>query len=458
MLQKIITELRKINNPGSFVRNVSIASSWNTAIILLQLVLSPIITRLYAPSEYGLFALYNSIVLNIILLSSLRYTDAIVVVETRHQRNNIVFLCINLLFLVSSIVFLTVYLFQDLIIRFIDSSRLGSFVYIIPFAILVGGIIEILLLVNVSRRKFYTNGFSGFILNLISRATTIGYGTFAPAKAIGLVGGDLLGKIASIIALMFSFNKISKSIKYFLTSISLKEMKSVAKMYVRFPFYILPNNIIISLSGHLPIYFLQVQFDSAVVGSFALASSLLEIINRLIPYSVASVFFPKAMELKKFSEEKLFAGVYKLYWLMLVVSIIIFSFIAILGESIFPWIFGDSWLLAGKFLSLLCIQYAFNFVAVSLAEIYKVIDKQKFLLVTTVLAVFLKIFVIYLIIALRLDASFALILFGVAGALGSILQVTGIFFIFNYRKWKVLFSFIFMMLVLLLFNYLSTFN
>lgn len=440
------------------MRNVSIASSWNTAIILLQLVLSPIITRLYAPSEYGLFALYNSIVLNIILLSSLRYTDAIVVVETRHQRNNIVFLCINLLFLVSSIVFLTVYLFQDLIIRFIDSSRLGSFVYIIPFAILVGGIIEILLLVNVSRRKFYTNGFSGFILNLISRATTIGYGTFAPAKAIGLVGGDLLGKIASIIALMFSFNKISKSIKYFLTSISLKEMKSVAKMYVRFPFYILPNNIIISLSGHLPIYFLQVQFDSAVVGSFALASSLLEIINRLIPYSVASVFFPKAMELKKFSEEKLFAGVYKLYWLMLVVSIIIFSFIAILGESIFPWIFGDSWLLAGKFLSLLCIQYAFNFVAVSLAEIYKVIDKQKFLLVTTVLAVFLKIFVIYLIIALRLDASFALILFGVAGALGSILQVTGIFFIFNYRKWKVLFSLIFMMLVLLLFNYLSTFN
>lgn len=458
MLQKIIAELRKINNPGSFVRNVSIASSWNTVIILIQLVLSPIITRLYAPSEYGIFALFNSIILNITLISSFRYTDAIIVAETRHQRYNIIFLCIILLFLVSTTTFLVVFSFQDSIIQFLGSQRLGNFVFVIPGAVLIGGIIEILLSINVSRRKFSSNGFSGFVLNLISRVATILYTTVAPAKAFGLIGGDLLGKIASIIALILSFNNILKKIKSFLATISAYGVKSVAKIYRKFPFYVLPNNIIISLSGHLPIYFLQAQFDSIIVGSFALASSLLEIINRLIPYSVASVFFPKAMELKKNSPEKLFAGVYKLYWLMLLVSVFIFSFITIIGESVFPWIFGDSWHLAGKFLALLCVQYAFNFVAVSLTEIYKVIEKQKFLLTTTMFAVIFKVLVIYIIIAFRLDANYALVLFGVAGAMGSILQIGGIFYIFSYRKLEVIFSLLSMLLVLLLFNYLIMFN
>lgn len=457
MLKGILIQLNKIREEGSFTRNVSITSTWNVLGILSQFILSPIITRLYSPDQYGSFAVFNAIVVNAVLVSNLRYGEAIVVTEGKEQRNNMILLSFTLVMVTTFVSSIGTFVFQYQIQKFIGVEWPGYFLYVIPLAIFLGGTVEILLTINVWRRKFFNNGLAGFLTNLFSRCFTIFYAMPFQAKTAGLVAGDLVGKIVGITGILMSFKNFKIKILAFFESTSRNGVRLSAAAYKHFPLYTLPTNLLILFSGHLPIYFFQIQFTSGVVGYYALSSSLLEMVNRLIPYSIAGVFLPKAIDLKKISTQHLTETVYKLYWIVLILSVLIFSGFSLLSKYLFPWIFGISWETAGVFMGILALQYSFHFISISLAEIYKVINKQKYLLVITILSVFLKLTVVLLSIYVDADVINTILSFSIVGAIGSIIQILVIFIIFKHKLFQVSFSLLVMMILFLLLTYFVNF-
>lgn len=458
MWQKALSQIQRIKEEGSFVRNVSITSTWNTFGILTQFILSPIITRLYTPDQYGIFTVFNTIVLNVALISSFRYSEAIAITESRQQRNNTILLAFVFVLSITLLSAILVFLLDDQIRIFMGAPWLGNFIYAIPLSIMLSGVVEILVMTNVWRRNFFSNGLAGFLVNITSRSFTILNGLFSQPNVLGLMGGDLTGKIAGALTILLSFVKDFKTkLERFYHSVSIQGMSSVAKLYKHFPIFNLPTNILSSFSAHLPILFFQAQFTSAVVGSYALGGSLLEIVNRLIPYSIASVFLRKAMELKQTSVKSLAEGTYKLYWIIFSLSVIIFIGFALLSRIVFPWIFGPSWEIAGLYASILSVQYAFQFIAVALSEVYKVIEKQRFLLTTTFVSLMLKIGIIASVIFFNVNEVNALLWFCIGGALGSIFQIVGIFINFRFKIWKVSLSLFLLMFALITIIYIVNF-
>jgi len=449
MWNEIILQAKKIGIKGSFTRNVSIASSWTILGILAQFILSPIITRLYEPNEYGLFAVFSSIAVNIVLISSLKYNEAIIIAERPNQRNNIIVLSVFWVFLAALLSSIAIYLVGDYLMLSLNVIHLNKILYLIPLAVVMAGMLDILAAINISRQKFFTNGLSGFFLNVCSRIFTILYGVMVQPKVLGLVGGDLLGKVIGITVMLFSVKNLKKIIVTFFSTISLKRIKFVAYQHRYFPLYVLPTNVLISISAHLPIYFFQFQFNSDVVGYYALAASFLEIINRFLPYSISSVFFPKAVALKKESHNQLNMIVYQLYWFTFALSSFIFICGALFSKTIFPLIFGDSWRNAGLFAGILSMQYAINFIAISLSDVYKVLGRQRFLLTITFVSIMLKMVAFVFIIYLRLDVKLALLWFCIAGSVGGIMQIVGIFFGLHMMAWKVSFSLVILLLALI---------
>lgn len=440
MWRKIRLQVSKIRQEGTFIRYVSIVTSWNIAISLVQFALSPIITRLYSPEQYGVFAVFNTIVTNLVLIGSLRYNEAIVVTETPEQRNNAIALSSLSILGVSLLASAAVFWGSDYILQFIGVSWPDYLLYLIPVATLLGGGLEILISTNVSRKRFISNGLSGFFLNLLSRGFNIFYAFNIQARAIGLVWGDITGKIAGITVALFSFGNLKSKTRKFYETVSWSGVKRVAHLYKNFPFYTLPTNLLLLLSGHLPIYFFQIHFTSQAVGNYALSSSLLEIVNRLIPYSIAGVFLPKAMELKKMSLQHLSESTYKLYWAMFWMALLIFSGFAMLGKIVFPFVFGESWQTAGIYVAILSLQYAINFIAISLSDVYKVLSKQRFYLNAIIFSVVLKFGILFLSAWLGLSEKYALLWFCLAGCAGSMVQIVGIFKTFNFRIFKISFS------------------
>ncbi|MBS1491599.1 MAG: oligosaccharide flippase family protein [Bacteroidetes bacterium] len=427
-----------IFKPGTFIRNVFITSSWNVAILAVQVTLSPIITRLYSPEQYGVFSVFSSIVVMVSLLGSLRYNEAIVLAKTPGERNNLASLSIILTGTIACFSLGGIIGYNQ-ISSFFDNNGLRYFVYLIPLGVLLTGLLEVLICINAWKRKFFTNGMAGFMMNLIARIFTIGYGQLSP-QPIVLIGGDLLGKIAGCLTIIYSLPKfISKGLAHAKT-ITYHTLKAVAYQYRHFPYFVFPSSAIQTFSNQLPIYFFQTKYSSAVVGAFALATSLLEIINKLIPYSIAGVFFSQAAYLKNESKQYLSLVTFKLFTALTVAAGIIFFLCAGLSRYVFPFVFGNSWQLAGIFSAILSVSYATNFINTSIVEVYKVIDKQKALLITSTISVFLKIIALGSIMLFDISATESLLIFCVAGALGNWIQVVVIFIKLRYKVWSVIIS------------------
>lgn len=429
--------IRNALHPGSFIQNVSIASSWNLAIILVQFTLSPIITRIYTPYQYGIFTVFSSIIVNLSMLGSLKYNEAIVLASTHTERNNIASLSGILVLCVSFLSWIGVVFFSSDLVSFLNEPRLLKFIYFIPLGVGLVGTIEILLSINVWNKRFFNNGLAGFFTNITSRIFTIAFGLFIQPVAVGLISGDLIGKASGSLTIIFTSRSFRKKFIDQIRSISIRSMVAIASVYKYFPLYILPTSIITTLSNHLPIYFFQAKYSSAIVGAYALSASLLEIVNRLIPYSVAGVFFSKAVELKNQSSDQLTRATYKVFKVVFVISLFIFIVSSATSRYVFPFIFGESWKLAGVFAGILSVSYATNFINVSLLEIYKVISKEKLLLNTTIISVLIKVVTLVLLSYSDVDASNGLFYFCIASALGNIFQILIVLAKLNLKLWPI---------------------
>jgi O-antigen/teichoic acid export membrane protein len=248
-----------------------------------------------------------------------------------------------------------------------------------------------------------------------------------------MISGDLVGKFLGILSVLVSGKGSLGGFRSFYRSISKNRILFILKKYKSFPYYFLPSNVLANLSAHLPLYFFQIQFGSGTVGAYALASSMLEIINRVIPYSLSPVFLQKGIELKQISHVHLAERVYKLFLVMLLLATIIFSGFALFGKILFPFAFGKNWVMAGSFSTILAIQFAFNFVSVAISEIYVVMNKQRFLLVNSILTVVLKFIAIAVIIILKLEVINALLVYSVFTSIGGTLLILGVFVILRYK-------------------------
>lgn len=71
-------QLLKMRSKGSFARNVGVVFSGNVFIMIIQLVLTPVISRIYGPDAYGEYAYYSLIITNIIFIGSLSFPSIFV--------------------------------------------------------------------------------------------------------------------------------------------------------------------------------------------------------------------------------------------------------------------------------------------------------------------------------------------------------------------------------------------
>lgn len=440
-------QIKNVRQEGSFVRHVSVATGWNVAIAATQFVLTPVVTRLYTPAQYGVFALLNSMIVSISLLSSFKYSESILITETREMRDRASVLAFVILHVVALVVLGNIFIFHHAVSGFLNLPETSLLPYIIPIGVLLTGYLEILVNVNTNLKKYFQNGISGFLNGLSARGVNILTAIVSESMVVGLMVGDFCGKVVAVASLLFSLKNPVEALKALRSSCKTSLLLATAKLYKSFPLYSLPTSFLITLSGHLPLYFFQIQYGSLIVGSFALASSLLEIINRLIPYSVSAIFLQKAKDLKNESMTRLADTVYKLFIYVLLLATGIFISISLLSTTVLPWAFGENWLAAGTIASVLALHYTFNFVTISLSEVYRVMDRQQLLLGTSMLSVFLKIASIGALMILDLELITGLLLFSLASSIGSIIQVLGVFFILQHYFIKAL-LFIFISFVL----------
>ena len=336
---------------------------------LVPLAVSPIVTRLYTPEDFGMIALYMSIVSILVVLSSGRYEMAIMLPKNDSDVSGILRLIALLTLCVSFLLLIIICFFANEIAIFLGSEELSSWLYLIPVSIILTVMYQSLNYLAIRASKFKLLASNKVIASTSNASLQLGVG-----YTLNTPWGLLLGHLASLSFCLYILLK-RKTIRLFF-SLSRGDVKSSAREYANFPKYDMPAILVNLSANQLPLVVLGKFFGLGVLGAYSFMYKILMMPVGLISNSVLDVFKQKATsDYNRFGNCR---GVYfSTFKHLILISGPIFIVFFIFSPDLFSFIFGSEWKEAGEFARIMAPMFFFKFVTSPLSYTLFVTGKQK---------------------------------------------------------------------------------
>ncbi len=299
----------------------------------------PVVTRIYTPSEFGVYSLFFSMTMAIGLISSLKYEQAIVLPKNEQDAKAILFLSLMILVAMVLLCLVGVWLFYDWFVQLFGGSR--YLVWFMPLSVLVLGA-QFIFESFANRQEHYKAMSLSKIIGAVGTVSTQ-----ISSRYLFQANGLIVGKILSdMVAVIFLVKQMIKANSLRLQKISRMRVYANAKRYNHFPKFQTASTLLNFVAQNLPIYLLPIFFSTDVVGYYALAFRVLMTPTTLMTVSVQNVYYQKAAKMFANGEDirqlytKTTLGLLKIYLLPLLAVIF-------WGEEIFSFLFGEEWREAG---------------------------------------------------------------------------------------------------------------
>jgi O-antigen/teichoic acid export membrane protein len=338
----------------------------------IPIAFSPVLTRIFSPENFGLFAVYFSISQLLSVFITGRYEYAIILPEKDEDAINVVALCLSITIIVSLLSLLIFIPFRFVIADLLNMHEIGNYLVLMPLTVFAIGVYTT---INIwfNRKGFYKNISSGKVLR--SSFTTffsIGFG-LTLMKSAGLIIADTIGQLA---AMVYVFSKSLRFDRDKILLISRIAMIEQARRYIHFPKFNIISGLFEKGSGQIPVIFLTAFFGSSVTGLFSLSQRVIAAPEGLIAVSVGDVFRQQAsLEYQQNGScRKTFL---KLFKILLLIAIVPFIFLAVFAPFLFSVIFGQEWRIAGDYTRIMTIMYFLSFVVSPLSNMFIIAEKQK---------------------------------------------------------------------------------
>lgn len=373
LVQQNVTALKQ---SGSFTRNLAITLSGSTLSVVVGLVLTPVISRIYPPAAYGQFAFYNALVGNLNLLTTLAFPAAFMLPRSRFQFLSLVQLTL-LVSVTACLVLAGVLIATGPWLRTsFHMEALGNWLYTVPLTLMVFNCNDILVSWYNRDKHFARRVRIDLGSTLISRSFTIGYGLLAGPSVVGMVLADLINRLIGTISL--ALGSVRHEFGQLLRHVSWRRIRAVAYKYRAFPVAYLPGGYVSMASAQLPVFLLAPVFGSTAVGLYSFSLSLLELPINVLGVAIGPVFSQKAAETYHKEPDRLPGITLNLYYKLLYLGLLPFSIVTVYGDVIFRILFGPKWEMAGVFTSYLGFYYVFKLLSVGTAGLYAILNKQRY--------------------------------------------------------------------------------
>lgn len=392
------------------MQNFAVSFSASASVTVIGLLLTPIVSRIYPPAAYGQFAVFNSVLNNLMLITTLTLPGALLLPKTRRSFFELVNAIVLLSALWAGAVLLFLLLGNDWVVNYLNIADYGRWFFILPPMLFLSNMSSIMGLWYIRNKAFRKRAGVDIATALTGRGVTIGAGLSMHGMGLGLLFGDVANRITYFTSLFF--NGIHRQVRLLWRVFSWRSSWQAVVAYKDFPLYVLPANYLNVLSAQVPIFMLTSKFGATVVGLYAFSVSLLELPLNLVGSAIAPVFMQKATEVQHTAPERLKDITLALYNKMLYLGLLPFGFITIFGDVLFRVVFGAKWEMAGLFTAYLGYYYIFKLTSTVTAPIYTVIERQRYALISTALLLAARAGGLYIGLVMN-NVNMALLLFGI---------------------------------------------
>ncbi len=345
----------KFRPKSEFLKNVLTLITGTTLAQFVSLLAAPVLSRLFTPDDYGVLGTYLSIVTVLSLLSTARYDY--VVLLPKHDAD-----AINILGLASSILLIYTGIVATVIVvgvfsEVITPGKLGQWIFVVPFSVFLLSLNQTLSFWH-NRKKRY-----GFIaakritqtLSVAVTALTLGLTKVTDGGLlIANIVGTFIGVAVFVVAL---FMRDSGEI----STISTEKMKKLGRLYIRYPKFAMPANVLSGASLELPVLFLSAYAGVFYAGQYSFMRRIVTFPMRLIGGATGEVFRQKAAQLYNDTGSclSLYLATLKKLLLLAVPS---FFLLFTVGPMLFTLVFGEAWAEAGRYVRMLVPLFFFQLI------------------------------------------------------------------------------------------------
>ncbi|WP_409575148.1 lipopolysaccharide biosynthesis protein [Vibrio rotiferianus] len=340
---------------------------------MIPFLVAPVLTRLYAPENFGLFATITSISAFVAVFSSAKLELAVIVAKSNAQRQSLTTLCFQLLVIFSLVVLFVLvaasFLFPDVNIGM--NSIVASFiVFLFIFFTGLYNILTCIANANCEYKKialnsvFFSlaNNFSSVVLSFICE--------------MGLIYSFILSRAFSCFK-MLSPAQWSEQIKRVKAQrfISRKNL-FLMREFRKYPVYSVPSEALDIYTKQMPIFLMGIFSGAYAVGLFALVDRVLSKPLSIVGRAVALPFRGEAV--KRYNEQGSCRPiVLKVLLVLTAMSVVPFCILYFYAENLFGLVFGEEWKKAGEFAKLLVPIFFFQFITSPITFVFHIAGKQQ---------------------------------------------------------------------------------
>ncbi len=343
---------------------------------------APILTRIFAPEDFGIYSLYFAIVNILVVFGTARYELAIVLPKKNADAFQIVLLSCVISIMVAALALVIVLLFGGTIAAFFNAPKIESFLCWIPFSILITGIYQSLYYWFNRKKSYKEIAGSRIIQSSTMVISQISVGTLGFLTSFGLILGQFIGQLLSTLYLAKVFIKSTRGAY----KGSIIKQYALAIRFRNFPKLFLPAHLIDATSRQILTVFLNIFFTATSAGFYMLVQRVVGGPLTIIGGAYGDVFRQQASNafVDRGECKNEFLRTIKRLTLISAPPFIVFIFIA---PDLFALIFGESWRVAGEYAQALTPMFLLQFIANPLSNMFIIAEKQKHELILQIIMV-----------------------------------------------------------------------
>lgn len=376
-----LQDLRQRFGGSRFFKNVAVLAGGTGIAQVLAIAVSPILTRLYSPGDYGTVGVYASLLGIASIVASAKYELAIPLPDDDDDAADLLGLSLLIGLAMTVIMALLVLFLGPMVVVWTNTPELAPYLWLLPVGLLGAGWYQVFHYWAVRNEDFRRIARTRILQGTGGAAVKLGMGLFVTGP-LGLIVGTLVSQVAGIGSLAaFTW----RSGRQALRNIRPSGMGRMAVRYRRFPLLSSWAVLVTTVGLNITPLMLAAIYNAGIVGWFELCRRVISVPLQLIGNSVATVYFAESARLAGKNPRELRTRFFGLAGQLGLLGLAPAAVLALFGSWIFAFVFGEEWRQAGQFMQLMAPMLLVQFIVTPVAAHFSALERQDLSLLWSVL-------------------------------------------------------------------------
>jgi len=367
-LKTVIEQFRQ----SDFIRHTMVMVTGTGVAQLLPVLIIPVLTRLYTPDEFGLFATFVSYFTILAIIAGARYEYAIIMPAEDRTASRLFQIAGGLSVLFGLLLFGVVFAFGTAFTDWMGVPSLSIWLWLLPLIVTAQGLFMTFSF-GLNRMKAY---------HRIAQAKVSQSGVTAAIQILGGfwgagLAGLIIGKVAGVcLSAFWLFASLFSKHPQFFRKESWSDLKKTAAEYKNYPKFNAPHALTNNVSNNIPVILFVTYFTETIAGLYAMAIRACYAPIQIISTAFGQVLGKKLAEIHNKNGD-VRAYVKRVIGYLSLLGLIPFTLLFLAGPKVFGFILGSEWAATGDYVRILTPFVYLTFITQPLSYIPLLYDKQQ---------------------------------------------------------------------------------